>query len=99
MWGWYMHNLIWYLFAATRGGEMRAKIIDSLITKPKNANQLARDLKVDYKTIQHHLRVLYENRMMVIVNEGTYGATYFISPLMKENIITFEEIWKRFGKK
>ena len=94
-----MQNLIWYLFAATRGGNMRAKIIDSLIKKPRNANQLAKDLKVDYKTIRHHLRVLYENSMIVIVNKEAYSATYFISSLMKENIITFEEIWKRFGKK
>ena len=78
---------------------MRAKIIDSLIKKPRNANQLAKDLKVDYKTIRHHLRVLYENSMIVIVNKEAYSATYFISSLMKENIITFEEIWKRFGKK
>ena len=94
-----MQNLIWYLFAATRGGNMRAKIIDSLIKKPRNANQLAKDLEVDYKTIRHHLRALYENRMIVVVNKEAYGATYFISPLMKENIFTFEEIWKRFGKK
>ena len=94
-----MKNLIWYIFAATRGGEMRAKIISSIIKKPRNANQLAKDLKVDYKTIKHHLRVLYENRMVIAVNKESYGAVYFISSLMEENMNTFKEIWKGFGKK
>ena len=94
-----MKNLIWYLFAATRGGEMRAKIIDSLIKEPRNANQLAKYLNVDYKTIQHHLKVLYENRMIAVIGKEAYGTTYFISPLMEENITAFREIWKRFGKK
>ncbi len=94
-----MKNLIWYLFAGTRGGEMRAKIIGILIKTPKNAHQLSKDLKVDYKTIQHHLKVLYKNQIIVAVNKEAYGATYFISSLMEENLSTFKEIWERFGKK
>ena len=78
---------------------MRAKIINCLMTKPRNANKLAKDLKVDYKTIQHHLKVLYENKLIVAVNKDAYGAIYFISNVMEENIITFKEIWERFGKK
>ena len=93
-----MKNLIWYLFAATRGGEMRAKIIDALIEKPRNANQLAKDLKVDYKTIQHHLRVLYENRMIVVVNKEAYGATYFTSHLMMEILSHLKRFGRDLGK-
>lgn len=94
-----MKNLIWFLFAGTRGGEMRARIINSIKAKPKNANQLSKDLKVDYKTIQHHLKTLSKNRLLTIENKNEYGATYFISPLMKENMQIFNEIWEGFGKK
>ena len=94
-----MKNIIWYLFAGTRGGETRCKIINVLLRKPMNANQLAVHLNLDYKTIQHHIEILEENRLVNSINKGAYGAIYFISSLMKENIVTFGEIWERFGKK
>ena len=78
---------------------MRSKVINSLREKPKNAHQLAQALEVDYKTIQHHLKVLYENKMVVVVNKDRYGAVYFLSNILEENMNDFVEIWKRFGKK
>lgn len=93
-----MKNLIWFLFAGTRGGNMRARIIDSLNRKPKNAHQLAKELKVDYKTVQHHLKTLSKNKLLVVENKEQYGAVYFISQLMKEQMQTFNDIWERFGK-
>ena len=51
-------RLLWYLIASTRGGVNRAKIINFLSESPSNANQLSNQLKLDYKTIIHHLDVL-----------------------------------------
>jgi DNA-binding transcriptional ArsR family regulator len=90
--------LLGWLIAGTRGGATRAKIIEVLRESPQNANQLANQLKMDYRTIRHHLRVLEKNRIITAAGEG-YGITYFLSPVMEENYALFEEILKRMWKK
>ena len=94
-----MKNLLWYLVAGTKGGETRGKIISLLKKKPSNANKIAEILKLDYKTVRHHLEVLEKNNVIVAVNKGKYGAVYFWSELMESNIRVFGEIWVQFGKK
>ena len=94
-----MKNLLWYLVAGTRGGESRGKIIELLKKKPSNANKIAEMLKLDYKTIRHHLEVLEKNNVIISINKDKYGAVYFLSELMESNIKVFGEIWRQFGKK
>ena len=94
-----MKNLVWYLLVGTRGGETRAKILLAINKRPMNANQLAAYLKLDYKTIQHHLRILTDNNMLSTINKGRYGAAYFISEDMKALWNEFKDIWKQFGNK
>ena len=90
--------LLGWLIAGTRGGLTRAKIIIALKETPQNANQLATNLKMDYRTIRHHLEVLEKNKLIVSAGEG-YGTTYFLSPIMEENYALFEEILKKIWKK
>jgi len=90
--------LLGWLIAGTRGGPTRAKIIEILKETPQNANQLATALKMDYRTIRHHLKVLEKNRIITTAGEG-YGTTYFLSPVLEENYVLFEEIVKRIWKK
>ncbi len=92
-------RLLWYLIASTRGGVNRAKIINFLSENPSNANQLSHQLKLDYKTIVHHLDVLKKNSLIITENEESYGATYFISPLIEKNYLAFKEIMVTIGKK
>ena len=94
-----MKNLLWYLIAGTRGGETRGKIIELLHKKPSNANKIAELLKLDYKTVRHHLEILEKNSIIIAVNKGNYGAVYFLSELMEPNMQLFGEIWGKFGKK
>jgi len=94
-----MKNLIWYLFAGTRGGETRILIVTALKKKPMNMNQLSNTLNLDYKTIQHHIRILLDNQIISAVNKGKYGAVYFISDEMERLWNDFQSIWDRFGKK
>ena len=94
-----MKNLWWYWIAGTKGGETRGKIVDLLRKKPSNANKIAEILKLDYKTIRHHLEVLEKNNIITAINKGNYGAVYFLSELMNLNIKIFDEIWAQFGKK
>ena len=90
--------LLGWLIAGTRGGPTRAKIIIALKESPQNANQLATLLKMDYKTMQHHLEVLEKNKIITSVGER-YGATYFLSQMMEDNYSEFEGIMKKIGKK
>lgn len=91
-------RVLWYLIASTRGGANRAKIIDLVSSRPANANQIASELKLDYKTVLHHLRVLSENGLLVTDNKESYGATYFLTPLMENNYASFQEILARMKK-
>jgi len=94
-----MKNLLWYLIAGTKGGETRGRIINILKKTPHNANKLSESLKLDYKTIRHHLKILEKNNIIEAVNKGNYGATYFLTEIIEENMELFDQIWARFGKK
>jgi DNA-binding transcriptional ArsR family regulator len=84
-------RILWYLFAGSRGGINRAKIIDLLKEHPYNMNQLAEALKLDYKAIQHHISVLEKNNIVNKIGEK-YGVLYFVSNYLEENIDAFNEI-------
>lgn len=90
--------LLGWLIAGTRGGPTRARIIVALKETPQNANQLATLLKMDYKTMRHHIEVLEKNKMLTSVGDR-YGATYFLSQVLEDNYALFEEIAKKIGKK
>jgi DNA-binding transcriptional ArsR family regulator len=93
-----MKYLLGWLIAGTRGGVTRAKIIGALKETPQNANQLASLLKMDYRTIRHHLNVLQKNNIIVSAGDR-YGTTYFLSPQMEGNYTLFQEILERIWKK
>jgi len=92
-------RVLWYLIGSTKGGVNRAKIIDHINSHPANANQIASELQLDYKTVIHHLRVLSDNGLIITDNKDSYGATYFLTPLMEKNYASFQEILVRIGKK
>lgn len=94
----HLKRLLWYILAGTRGGLMRIRIIELIKDRPYNANQMKEELKVDYKTIQHHLKVLVENRILTTSEEKKYGSVYFLSPMVEKNEHIIEEIRKKLGK-
>ena len=89
-------QLLGWLITGTKGGKTRAQIIKSVKSNPKNANQLATQLKVDYKTIRHHLTILEKNKLIVPVGEH-YSTVYFLSQPMEENYGVFEEITNKMN--
>lgn len=84
-------RLLWFLFAGSRGGENRIRIIDLLKEQPYNMNRLAEAMGLDYKAIQHHIKVLEKNNMVTKAGEK-YGVLYFISNYLEHNIDAFNEI-------
>ena len=90
-------RLLWFVFAGSRGGLNRLKIMKILKEKPSNINQLATDLGFDYKAIQHHIKVLAKNNL--ITKEGEkYGITYFVSTFLEVNMEAFDEIVEKLEK-
>ncbi len=89
--------MLWYLLGGTRGGPNRAEIIKILQNRPCNANQLAETLRVDYKTVQHHIRILEENGLVSLANKGSYGAVLFLTAKMEDALPILDEIWSRIG--
>ncbi|HEY0196024.1 MAG TPA: winged helix-turn-helix domain-containing protein [Methanobacterium sp.] len=93
-----MEDLLWWLIAGTRGGINRARIIKELQSRPYNANQLSKNLDLDYKTIRHHMSVLKKNNIIKCSGEGQYGTLYMLSDVMKDNYDNFRKIWKESEK-
>ena len=89
-----MIRLLWFLFAGTRGGDNRIKILDLLIKNPLNINKISEELQLDYKTIQHHVRILEKNNLVTKMGDK-YGILYFISNYMEKNIESYYNIKKK----
>lgn len=94
----HMKRVLWYVLAGTRGGLMRIRIIELIKERPYNANQLKEALKVDYKTVQHHLKVLTENKILTTSEEKKYGSVYFLSPMAEHSMHVIDEIREKLGK-
>jgi DNA-binding transcriptional ArsR family regulator len=69
--------MLWYLICSTKGGTNRARILELINSHPANPNQISSELKLDYKTIIHHLSVLTENELVITKNKESYGAASF----------------------
>jgi len=87
-------TVFWLLFVGSRGGTNRIRIMSVLRNRPRNKNQLARELGIDYKNIQHHIKVLEGNNLVKKMG-NLYGVTYYVSALFENNEIVFDEIVAR----
>lgn len=93
-----LKRLLWWLLSGTVGGINRGRILEELFRQPRNANELATVLNLDYKTIRHHLNVLEKNHLITSTGSG-YGKMFFPSDLLERNEEYFREIWGKIGKK
>jgi DNA-binding transcriptional ArsR family regulator len=82
---------LWYLLTGTRGGPNRARIVRELADKPRNANRLAAELDVGYKTVRHHLETLQEHGLVESGGDD-YGKLYFVTDRLEREWDTFERI-------
>ena len=90
-------KLFWFVFAATRGGMNRIRIISHLRNMPSNTHQLAKQIGLDYKAVQHHLKNLEQNNLVTKVGSN-YGVTYFPSVLFEDGEAVFDEIVAKLNK-
>jgi response regulator RpfG family c-di-GMP phosphodiesterase len=83
---------IYYLIRTRKGGYNRARILQMLNSQPSNTHRIAHDLKLHYKTVLFHIGVLSRYKLISNDIEGAYGATYFLTPIMKRRYGIFLEI-------
>jgi len=86
-----MEPVLWQVLAGTRGGPNRARLLRELDERPRNANQLAEDLDLAYKTVRHHLDVLEENGVVESTDQN-YGAVYLPTDRTRTHWDTVEDI-------
>ena len=86
-----MEGVLWYLLASSRGGPSRVRILRKLDERPRNANQLADELDLDYTTVRHHLDVFMDNNV-VRRTDNDYATTYLLTDRVRTNWDTVEEI-------
>lgn len=72
-----------FVVGGTRGGPMRMSILSEISRRPKNTNEVAKALKIDYKTAEYHLRVMREHGV-VSESGDRYGSKFSVSPLFKK---------------
>ena len=87
----YAKNLLWMVFANSRGGNNRIRMIMALKKSPLNAHQLAKELELNYRAIQHHIGVLEKNSLVAHVGEK-YGTAYYLSTLIETNMVIFDKL-------
>jgi len=90
-------RVLMYLLVGSKGGPNRLQLIKLIQQEPMNANKMGERLGLDYKTIQHHLKILKENNVVVTNASGAYGAMYFLTPYLEKHFPALEEMWARFG--
>ena len=91
-------KLLLYLFTSTRGGLTRLRIIIHLLDRPYNTHQLSQVLELDYKAVQHHMKVLQKNNMVTKIGEK-YGAIFHLSNFLEINIGALEEAIDKLDRK
>ena len=84
-------RLLLYVFTGTRGGFTRLQMIKILSDQPMNKNQLAQEMGLDYKAIQHHLDALSKNNLVTKLGEK-YGATFHLSNYLEANILALHDV-------
>ena len=86
------------VFTGMSGRYTRMKIICAITEEPMNTLELSKKLEMDYKTIQHNIKVLESNSLIVREGEG-YGDLFFPSELISSNLPTLYKVIRRVEEK
>jgi predicted transcriptional regulator len=79
------------LLTLSRGADSRKKILKALLSEAKNRSQIAKELNLNWRTVNRHLQILAEENM---VKRSGFGQRTFykLTP-------TGEEVIRNFSKK
>lgn len=68
------------LIIAREGGETTIKIIDLILVKPYNKNQLAKILNLDYNTITYHINIIKKHKY---ISDEKFNNIHYYHPTEK----------------
>ena len=68
------------LILGREGGKTTLKIMDEILIRPYNKNQLANRLKIDYNTVTHHIKIMHQHEY---ITEEQLGKSYYYHPSEK----------------
>ena len=91
-------RLLFYLFTGTRGGYTRLRVVMLLLKRPYNTHQLAQELDLDYKAVQHHMKILEKNNLVTKIGEK-YGAIFHLSNFLEYNIRALDDAIDKLDRK
>ncbi len=89
-----LERILWWLFAGSAGADTRTRVLRAIREQPRNAQQLAQALGLDYTTVRHHLRVMEKNGLITTTGDR-YGKLYFLSGSMESHWEIFEVILQK----
>jgi len=87
-------KLFWFLFGESVGAKNRIRIMSVLRKRPSNRHQLSTEVGLEFKGIQHHIKILEESNL-VKKTEKQSRMIYHVSELFMYNEILFDEIIDR----
>ncbi|MBQ7927999.1 MAG: winged helix-turn-helix transcriptional regulator [Methanobrevibacter sp.] len=87
---------LYNMILGTNSAKTRILIIDEILKEPHNANQLAKKLKLDYKTIKYHMRVICKHQYATEEKFEKYTFYYPSDKLIKhiDEYIEIKEYYK-----
>ncbi len=94
----HMNELFSSVFTGMSGRYTRLRIICAITEDPMNTLELSKKLDLDYKTIQHNIKVLEENNLIVREGEG-YGDLFFTSEIISSNLPTLYSVIRKVEAK
>lgn len=87
----YKDRELFNLIAIRSGGKTTIRIIDEILIKPKNTNQIAKTLGLDYKTVQHHLDIIC-NHDYLIKEKFNETSSFFPSDKLIKSLDEYNNI-------
>lgn len=70
---------VFKVVARMRGSPMRIRLLNSITSGPKNKLQLAKELNVDWKTVDDHIKMLQRHRLVRELAQEGNSKYYIIS--------------------
>lgn len=94
----HMKALFSSIFTGMGGRYTRMRILCAITEDPLNSRELSQKLNLDYKTIQHNIKVLESNNLIIRQGEG-YGDIFYPSDIISSNLPTLYKVIRKVEDK
>ncbi|WP_420544457.1 ArsR/SmtB family transcription factor [Nitrosopumilus sp.] len=86
------------VFTGMGGRYTRLRILCEIVGSSLNTLDIAKKLRIDYKTVQYNLEIL-ENHNLVVRKGSGYGDVFTPSEIVKSNLPTLYEVIRKVEAK